>query len=149
VERLDDAAGTEEVHLDRAVERRVEGDRGGRVDDDVAAGQRGPALVVEAEAVGADVAGDRGDPPGDLVVEPVAQLPAQPVEGVVAEDLAPGPLGDARALARADQQHQLAPRHRPQQPLDQGGAEEPGAAGDGDALAVEGLGDHANLSTIW
>jgi hypothetical protein len=149
VERLDDAGRPQQVDLDRAVERRVEGDGGGRVDDDVAAGQGGPSLVVEAEPVGADVAGDRRDPPGHLVVEPVAELPAQRVEGVVAEDLALGPLGDARPLARADEQHQLAAGHRAQQPLDERGAEEAGAAGDGDALAVEGLGDHADLSTIW
>ena len=36
LQREGDAAGAEQVDLDRAVERRVEGDGGGRVDDDVA-----------------------------------------------------------------------------------------------------------------
>ena len=35
---------------------------------------------VETEPVGADVTGDGGDPAGDLVVEPVAELGAQMVE---------------------------------------------------------------------
>jgi hypothetical protein len=120
------------------------------VDDDVAAGQRGPVGVVEPEAVAGDVAGDHRDPPGHHLVERRrAQLGAQAVEGVVTEHLAPGPLGGRGPLARPDQQHELAAGHRPQQPLDQGGAEEAGPAGDGDALAVECLGDHAHLSTIW
>ena len=58
-------------------------------------------------------------------------------------------LLDGGAPARPDEQHELAVGHAPQEPLDQGGAEEPGRAGDGDALAGECLGDHAALSTIW
>ena len=53
----------------------------------------GAAGVVEAEPVGADVAGDRRDPSGDQLGEAVlAELLAEAVEGVVAEDLALGPL---------------------------------------------------------
>jgi hypothetical protein len=150
VERAGDAAGAEQVDLDRGVEGRVEGHGGGRVDHDVTRGKDRPAVVVQAEAVRADVAGDDGDPaPDHLVERRRAHLPAQAVEGVVAEDLPAGPLGDRGPLAGADEQHELAARHRPQQPFDQRGAEEAGAAGDGDAAAVECLGDHAHLSTIW
>ena len=41
------------------VERRVERHGGGGVDDDVAEREGAAAVVVEAEPVGADVAGDR------------------------------------------------------------------------------------------
>src|SRR5690606_25978057 len=89
-------------------------------------------------------------PPLDHLVEGLgAQLGAQAVEGVVAEDLPPGPLGRAGALAGADEQHELGAGHRAEQPLDERGAEEAGAAGDGDAPAVEGLRYHAPVSTIW
>ena len=46
-----------------------------------------------------------------------------------------------RPPARPHEQHELAAGHRAQQPLDQGGAEEAGGAGDGDALAGQRLGD--------
>ena len=107
--------------------------------------------LVEAEPLGRHVAADDLHPPVDHGVE-VAGLP-QAVEGVVLEDLAPGPLLDAAPLARPDEQDQLAPRRAAQQPLDQRRAQEAGAAGDGDALAVERGGDgevrHGNVFTIW
>jgi hypothetical protein len=150
LEREHDPAGAEQVDLDGSVERRVEGHGRGRVHHDVAARQRGPAGVVEAEPVPGDVAGDDRDPPGHHLVElGGAQLGPQPVEGVVAEHLAPRPLVRRGPLAGPDEQHQLAPGDGPQQPLDQRRAEKAGRAGDGDALAVECLGDHAHLSTIW
>jgi hypothetical protein len=149
VEGLGDAAGAEQVDLDRAVERRVEGHGGRAVDHDVAAGQRGPAGVVEAEAVGADVAGDHLHPPLDGGVElGLAQLLAQPVEGVVAEDLAAGPRLHRRPLAGSDEQHQLTAGNGPQQALDQGGAEEARPARDRDALPIKGLGDHGSCLPV-
>src|SRR3546814_2337987 len=55
------------------------------------------------------VAGDRCDPLGHQSGEAVlAVLLAQPVEGVVAEDLPLGPLLDGGAPARTDQQDELA-----------------------------------------
>ena len=59
------------------------------------AAQRGPALVVEAEAVAADVAGDDLHPAGDDARRrpSLAELGAQAVEGVVAEDLPLAPAG--------------------------------------------------------
>ena len=62
-------ARPEQVDLHRVVEGRVEVHGGRRMDHDVAAGQRGPAFVVEVEPVDADVAGHRGDPAsGHLLV---------------------------------------------------------------------------------
>jgi TetR/AcrR family transcriptional regulator len=116
------------------------------VDHHVAAGERGTTGVVEAEAVAADVTADRGDPPvhqrGEAVL---AQLVAEAIEGVVAEDLALGPLLDGGLAARPDQQDELAVRDAAHEPLDQGRPEEAGAAGDGDALAGELLGDHGTV----
>ena len=74
---------------------------------------------------------------------------AEAVEGVVAEDLPLGALLHGRSPARADEQHEVAARQGPQQPLDRSGAQEARAAGDRDARAVEGLPDHPPLSTIW
>ena len=98
--RLDgggDARGPQEVDLDGGVEGGVEGDGGGRVDDDVARGQDLPALVVEAEPVPAHVTGHRHQAAFDLVGEAVAPLGSEPVEAVVADDLpcrsAPTPTG--------------------------------------------------------
>ena len=106
-------------------------------------GERRPIGVVQPEAVGADVAGDRRRPARGHRVEAVAaELAAQPVECVVLEDLPADPLVDARALARSDQQHEPAVGHAAQQPLDQRRADETRAPGDGDALARQLLGDH-------
>ncbi len=104
-------------------------------------------LGTEPETVGADVAGDCSDPACDHRLERlggVLQFGAQAVEGVVLEDLAADPFGDVVALARPDQQHQLALRNGAQQPLDQGGTDESGASRDGDALVGEVLTDHSD-----
>ena len=66
-------------------------DRGRGVDDDVGRGQGGAALVVEAEAVAAHVAGHGSDPSGHLVGEAVAELGPQAVEAVVLDHLAGQP----------------------------------------------------------
>ena len=84
--------------------------------------------------------------PGDHRLERfrgVFELGAQPVEGVVLEDLAADPLGHVVALARPHQQHQFALGNRPQQPLDQRSADESGATRDGDALVGKVLADHS------
>ncbi len=142
-EGLHDAGGAEQVHLDSGVQWRVERHRGGRVDDDVAEGESGAARVVEGQAIGAHVAADGVDPLSHHVGEAVlAVLGAQPIEGVVAEDLPLGPLLHGGPATRADEQDELAAGHAAQQPLDQGRAEEPRAPGDGDALAVQALRDH-------
>ena len=66
--------GPEQVHLDGAVQRGVEGHRRRTVDHDVAGRQQVPPVLVEAETVAPDVSGDRVQPAGDLVVEPLAEL---------------------------------------------------------------------------
>ena len=78
-----------------------------------------------------------------------AQLGAQAVERVVADDLALDALGRRRPPAGPHEQDELAVGHGPQQPLDQRGADEAGRPGDGDARAGECLGDHGELLTIW
>ena len=129
-ERGGDAARAEQVDLDRAVERRVERDARRRVDDDVARGERGR----DRHRRGARPSAPRRRAitctrARDQLVEPVlAELGAQTVEGVVAEDLPPRTLGDRRPPPGPDEQHQLAAGHGAQEPLDQGGAEEPGPA---------------------
>jgi hypothetical protein len=121
------------------------------VDDDVTLGEDGSVALGEAEAVGSHVAGDDGEAPVDHVVEGFgpAELDAKPVEGVVADDLALDPLGRRRAAPAPHEHDDLAVRHRPEQPLDDGRAQEAGGAGDGDALAGQCLGDHGQLLTIW
>jgi len=151
LERGDDARRAEEVDLDGAVEGRVEGDGGGGVDDHGARRQDGAVRLVEAEAVGADVAGDHLDPPGHQFVDGLgpAGLGAEAVEGVVADDLALHPLGGGGPATGPDQQDQLAAGYRAHEALHDGGAEEPGGAGDGDALAGQGVGDHDPVFTMW
>jgi hypothetical protein len=167
VQQRHDPRGAQQVDLHGAVEWRVEGDRGRRVDDDVARGERGPIVLAEPEAVGADVAGDGAHAPrGHLLEALAAELGPQPVERVVPEDLPLHPPLRRGPPAGADQEHELAVRHLAQQPLDECGADEAGGAGDGDALAGQRVGDglrrpsvaavaarvagsHGTLSTIW
>ena len=103
------------------------------------------AGVVEAEAVGADVAGDRPAPGG----RPSRRRPRRRrararrrSKQSLLKISRSARCSTVRAAAGPDEQHELAVGHRPQQPLDQRGAEEAGRAGDGDALAGQGLGDH-------
>ena len=148
LERLDDADAAQEVDVDGGVEGGVEAHSGGGVDDGVAPGEQAPTLVVEPHAVGRDVAGDDPHPAGDLVVEAVAQLGPQAAKGVVGEDLPAGAGLRRRSAPRADEQHQLASRYRPQEPFHQGGAQKAGRAGDPDARAGQGVFDHRPFSSI-
>ena len=134
--------GAEEVHLHGRVEGDVEGDGGGGVDDHVAGRQRRPPVVVEVEAVLTHVATHGGEPTGDLVVEAAPPLPAQAVEGLVADDVPPDPLGRAHPPARAHQGHHLAAGDATQEPLDDGGAQKSRRPGHGDTAARQRLGDH-------
>ena len=147
VAQLGDAGRPEQVDLDRPVERRVERNGGGRVNDDVGGRPDRPVLAGEAEPVGADVAGHGVDATCGHLVERLGRVGcgvgvAQPVEGVVLQQLLLDPLRCGRALTVADQEDQFAPGHAAQKSLDERGADEPGRAGDGDALASERLGDH-------
>ncbi len=70
-------------------------------------------------------------------------LCAQPVECVVLEDLTFGAPCRLGPLAVAHEEHDLAVGDRSQEPFDQGGADEPGCAGDGDPFPRELFGDHS------
>jgi hypothetical protein len=149
---------SEQVHLDRPVERRVERDGRGGVDHEVARCERGASFVVEPQSVATDIARHDRHAPVEHRREVVAVRGAQRVERVVLEDLAVRPLLHGRAPAGPQQQHDVRVGHRSQQPFEQRGAEEAGCAGHGDAPAPEGLGDagdaargrgHPLLSTSW
>ena len=132
-----DPRGAEQVDLDGLGQRGVEGDRGGRVDDDARLGEGGAAFVVESEPLLPHVSGDGADPLGDLVVEAVAQLVAQAVEAVVLDDLAGQPGRCVGPAAGPHQEGDLRPRDAAQDPLDQGRAQEAGGTGDEEALPTE------------
>jgi hypothetical protein len=102
------------------------------------------------QPVPADVAGHGADALGGHGREAVlAELVAQHVEGVVLEDLALDPLGDGGPLARTHEEHDGAVGHAAQQTFQQVGAEEPGRAGDEDALVGQRFTNHDEVSTIW
>ena len=75
------------------------------------------------------------------VVEAVAELGPEPCEAVVAEDLAGDPVGGVETAARPDEGDDLGLGDRPQNPLDERGAEEPGAPSDEEPAAAETFGD--------
>ena len=130
-----DADGTEEVHLDRLVERRVEAHDCRRVDEDVASGDCGTTGVVQPEAVDCHVSRHGGDALGGHLGEPVsAELVPETVKGVVAQDVPIDPASRS-AAARSYHEDQFAVGDRSQQSLHQGGAEESGAPCDCDAAS--------------
>ena len=136
VEGLDDPGGTEEVHLDGTIEWSIEAHRGRRVDHDVAVGQCGSTLVVEAEAVGGDITLDDRHPLVDRGPERLlAQFGDQPVEGVVAEDLTAGPLRWRRPLTGPNEENHAAVGRTSKEALDERRAEKAGRPGDGDSFA--------------
>ena len=126
------------------VERRVERHGGGRVDDDVAERQRRSPGVVEAEPVGAHVAGDRGD----AVLDHLRRS---------RRGRAPRGGGRRRCCRRSRAWRAAPPwsagpgrmsstswqpgTHRSSRSMS-AVPRKPGAAGDGDAASVELLGDH-------
>ena len=75
------------------------------------------------------------------VVEAVAELLAQAVEAVVLQDLLGGPLHRRRPPAGPDEEDDLAVGDAAEDALDQGGSEEPGGAGDEEALTGQGVAD--------
>ncbi len=108
------------------------------------------SALVEAEAVGPDVAGDHLHPPGGHLGEALAaELGAEAIEGVVLQHLALDALRGARPLAGPHEQDDLAAGGGSQQSLHQRGPDEAGRAGHGDALAGEGFGDHGTLPTTF
>ncbi len=111
------------------------------MDDDVGGAPQFAVGLVQSEPVAGDVAGDGPDAARDGVVEVVAVCLAEPVEGVVLQDLALGAACGGRAATVADEQDEFAVRHAAQQPFDERGADEPGRPGDRNALARQRGGD--------
>ena len=154
-EQSGDAGRPEQVDLDGRVERRVERHRRRRMDDRVARPEHLAIGVGQGEAIAADVAADRRDPSRRQLGEAIATvLLAEPVEGVVLEQLALDALCRRRPLAVAHEQHQLTVGHGAEQALDQRRPDESGRPGDGDARSRERLSDHglqvlARFSTKW
>jgi len=70
------------------------------------------------------------------------ELFEEAVEGVVAEDVAPDPLGGAGPAPRPHQGQHLTLRHGPEEPFDQCRPQEAGGTGDSDTPAGQCLGDH-------
>ncbi len=112
------------------------------MDDHVGLGQSDPAVAVQSQSVGGDVAGHGPDPPARRGEAVRTELGAEPVEAVVAQDLPlEAPLG-VGAPAVAHQEGELHLGDGAQQALHQCGAHESRGAGDEDALAGQGVGDH-------
>ena len=102
------------------------------MDDDVAGTDGSSAVIVEAEAVGADVTGDDRYAVLNLFPEGVfAPVLEHSTECVVAKDLAAGPLRRVGAFAGANQQNEGAIGHSSQDSLHQGRAQKPSCTGDG------------------
>ena len=144
-----DPGRAEQVDLDRLGQGGVEGDGGGGVDDHVAGGQGGPALVIEPQPVLPDVARHGPDPAGHLGGESIAQLGPQAVEAVVLDHLAGQPGGGIGPAARSNQHHDLGLRNAAQDAFDQRSAQKPGGTGDEKALSAEVPADgHSGMFSI-
>ena len=137
----------EQVHLDGAVQGRVEGHRRRSVNHDVAGAEQASPDLVEGEPVSSHVRGNRANAPGDHLLEAPAELGAQAVEAVVAENLAPGALRGSLVLAGAHEQDDLASGDAPEQALDERRTEEARPPGNSDPPAGEIVGYHECVSS--
>jgi hypothetical protein len=96
-----------DVRLDRGVQGRVEDDRGGRVDDNVhLARELGEVLFVEPQRGRVDVPFEHAYLLRDVVIEGVAELPAEPAEGRGAEHVVFEPGGGVSLAGGPDQEVQ-------------------------------------------
>src|SRR5579859_8199 len=114
------------------------------MDDDVARAQLLPSTVVKPEAVSTEVDLDDVELRLHQLGEAFfAQLFLQPLERRAGEDLTLEALQRRPACAGADRKVDARDiRDRAQALLDDRLAQEAGAAGDQDGLALEGVGDH-------
>ena len=119
------------------------------MDDDVAAGEGSSTLVIEAEAVLADVAGDGPDAARYLRSEGVAQLGSKPIKAVISDDLA-GQSGRSISPPTGTNQYgDLGLGNAAQDAFDQRSAQKAGGAGNEETLRSEVLADwHEELFTI-
>src|SRR5207237_1335350 len=115
-----------------------------RVDDDVARPQLLATRIGQPQAVAAEVDLNHTELGADELGEAfLTELFLEPPERGARQDLALEPLRRRPPRARTDRQ--VDPRHvgnRTQAFLDERLAEEAGAAGDQDGLALQGFGDH-------
>src|SRR5260221_680632 len=88
--------------------------------------RRPSARAGRGRPAGGAVPAEGRDPPGDLGVEAVAPLPPEAVEGVVAEDVAPDPLGRPGPAPGPHEGQQLALGHGAEEPLTQRRPQEAG-----------------------
>ena len=103
--RISHAAWTEEVDLHRSIEWGVEGDRSRGMDNDIAPRQLVETIGVESEPILAHVPGHSDDAACHLVGERIAELVAESVEAIVADDLLHSPIERRGPPARADGEH--------------------------------------------
>ena len=139
---LGDTRGTEQVHLDGTVQGGVKGHGRGGVDHDVTGPEQGAPSLVEPEPVLSHVSGDGVETAGDDTVKAFAQLTAESVEAVVAQDFSPRALSGPLVLAGPDDHDYLASGHAAKQPLDERCSEKARRPGHGDSPAGELVADH-------
>ena len=133
---------SEQVDLDRRVERRVEADRGGRMDHGRARRQQLLAGGVEAQAVDADVAGHDEDPAVHLGRRSGRRARPRRRSKQLFRRISRRTRSARAPPPGADEQGHLAVGDAAQEPLGEGGPEEAGGAGDGDAPAGERFTEH-------
>jgi hypothetical protein len=107
------------------------------MDDDVAGGEKAAAVVIEGEAIPADITSDRVQPSRDDLVKTVTELGAQPVEAIVTENLPPRAFGRPLSLAWADEHNDLTVGHRSEQALNERCTEKARCPGHGDPPSGE------------
>jgi len=81
-----DSGRPQKVDLDGLSQRGIKGNGGGRVNDHVGSGQRGPSFVVKPQAVLTDVTGHGPHPPSHLGGKSIAQFGPQTVKTVILDD---------------------------------------------------------------
>jgi len=103
VQDPDEAHGTEKIDVDGYIERRIETDLGGGVDNRVTTGDKLPAIVIETQPVDGHIATGHVNPALDLGVEIGSQLFSKTAERVIAEDFPKGTLARGGATTGADE----------------------------------------------
>jgi len=149
VAQVCDALRAEKVDFDSGVEWGVERHRGCRVDDHISAEPGFEVFAREIEAVGAHIARNSTDATSTHFGERFfAHFFAQAVEGVVFEHVAvDSSLGPS--AAGTHQQDEFTVWDTANEPLNEGGTEETGRAGNGDALSCEVFDDHCFPFYHW
>ena len=119
------------------------------MDHEVARRHSVETLGVETKQVAAHVAPDRRDTSFHLGGEVIAELGAETVKAIVADDLFHRSVEGARPAAWADEQDDGRLGDGPQDPLDQGCAQESCSPGDEEPLTLECLCHSHALFLAW